>query len=126
MGIRIDGNDEVGRKLDKLIKAVKKPYAPMKMSVAHLHNKMATYPPKRADSWYRRTGTLGRRWTHKVENEGKRGVVGNNTVYAPRVQSHIQQAWVHRGRWQTDKMVAEAELKTIIDFFRQAIIDETK
>lgn len=126
MSIRIEGDAVVSQKLNKLIKLVENPRKPMTLAVAHLHNKMAIYPPQKAGSWYRRTGTLGRRWTHVVENGGKRGVVGNNTIYAPQVQGEGMQARVHRGRWQTDKQVATRELDTIIGFFEDAIWEERK
>lgn len=81
---------------------------------------------KRQAYWvssYRRTGTLGRRWTKKVRNtgDGVVGVVGNNTKYAPWVQSSRFQAWMHQGRWQTDKDVMERNRRQILDFFRAAI-----
>lgn len=57
---------------------------------------------------YRRTGTLGRRWTTEVSRQGDDlvGKVGNVTVYGPFVQSVDEQAAVHRGRWRTDEQVA--------------------
>lgn len=57
---------------------------------------------------YRRTGTLGRRWTTRVRAVGNdlHGEVGNVTVYGPWVQADTAQAAVHRGRWRTDEMVA--------------------
>lgn len=124
MSIRIVGDVAVSRKLNKLIKLVENPRKPMTLAVAHLHNKMAIYPPQRAGSQYRRTGTLGRRWTPLVENGGKRGVVGNNTLYAPQVQGEATQSRAHRGRWQTDKQVALREIATIIGFFEDAIWEE--
>jgi hypothetical protein len=74
-------------------------------------------------SSYRRTGTLGRRWTKKVTTsaEGILGVVGNNTVYAPWVQSSRFQAWMHRGRWQTDEQVMERNRGRIVGFFEAAV-----
>jgi hypothetical protein len=57
---------------------------------------------------YRRTGTLGRRWTTKVSGSGGDivGEVGNVTVYGPFVQSQAEQAQIHQGRWRTDEQVA--------------------
>jgi hypothetical protein len=72
---------------------------------------MKVYPPPPSGSSYRRTGTLGRRWTtkpiRKADEVGRE--VGNNTIYAPRVQSDELQASVHRGRWQTDAQVLQQE-----------------
>jgi phage gpG-like protein len=126
MSVRWEGLDAVNIKLGKLIKLVKNPRRPMTQATAHLQNKMADYSkvPGRPGSSYRRTGTLGRRWTTRIENGGQRGVVGNNTEYAPFVQSKARQRAPFRGRWHTEADVADAEGKTVADFFRQAIRDE--
>jgi hypothetical protein len=95
----------------------------MERSVERLRNRMADYPPQRTGSSYRRTGTLGRRWTTRVEAlaTGARGRVGNNTRYGPFVQSSAFQATVHRGRWQTDRQVLEEETGTIEGYFREEV-----
>ena len=77
-----------------------------------LQDRIAKYPPPPAGSTYRRTGTLGRRWTTAqphifVQRRMIEGVIGNNTEYAPYVQSRSMQAWMHRGRWQTIEDVVE-------------------
>lgn len=63
-----------------------------------------------------RTGTLGRRWTHRVvrEGEGLWAETGNNTVYGPWVQASAAQVGVHRGRWATDVQVADAEMPQVV------------
>lgn len=96
---------------------------PMYRAVLRLQSAMAKYPPPPPRSKYRRTGTLGRRWTHRVseENGALIGFVGNNTMYGPYVQSDQFQAWMHKGRWQTDKEVAERERPAIISDFQQVI-----
>lgn len=81
---------------------------------------------KRQAYWvssYRRTGTLGRRWTKRVRNvvDGVVGVVGNNTIYAPLVQSYTFQSGVHRGRWQTDRDVIRRNAARVRGYFRAAI-----
>lgn len=50
---------------------------------------------------YRRTGTLGRRITERVERTlvGVEGELGMNTPYARYVIGRDDQARVHRGRW---------------------------
>jgi hypothetical protein len=77
---------------------------------------MKVYPPPPANSRYRRTGTLGRRWTTRpIRTATMVGrEVGNNTEYAPLVQSAAVQARVHRGRWLTDEAVIEREAPRII------------
>lgn len=63
----------------------------------------------------KRTGTLGRRWTHELTRSSGRvsGEVGNNTQYGPFVQSDEFQARFHRGRWGTDVQAAEHEADVI-------------
>ena len=147
MAVTVRGLDDAIKKLE----AVGRPGAlrrPMTKSVAHLHDKIAKYPPSSSAnspsngySWYERgfgtrarTGqawptseTLGRRWTHEVDADGKRGVVGNNAGYGPYVQGAEQQAAFHAARgWETDKQVAEREQDKIVHFFEDEIEDLTK
>ena len=90
-------------------------------SVYHLQSKVATYPPPPPMSTYRRTGTLGRSWTTKIEGSGReiRGIVGNAIPYAPFVQGP-DQAWMHVGRWKTIGQVAEEETAKVREFFAGA------
>lgn len=90
--------DELGKAMDR--------------ALLLLQGDMADYPPPPPGSTYRRTGTLGRRWTsarREVEITGGmlQGRVGNNTPYGPYVQDPAQQAQVHRGRWQTTADVVD-------------------
>lgn len=120
--ITITGIDDIIKRLDHAEgnEALRRA---MVRSVERLRNRMADYPPQRSGSSYRRTGTLGRRWTTRVEalSAGVRGRVGNNTRYGPFVQSSAFQASVHRGRWQTDQQVMERELETIEGYFREEV-----
>ena len=144
MTTQVRGLDEVIKKLEKVggRGALKRPMA---KSVAHLHNVIAIYPPATASnsppgrngySWYERgfgtrtiTGeawptseTLGRRWTHEVSADGRRGEVGNNASYAPQVQSEEMQLAFHkRNGWKTDVGVAESEADTVVGFFDDEI-----
>ena len=70
---------------------------------------MKVYPPPPSGSSYRRTGTLGKRWTTKpIRTTTEVGrEIGNNTDYAPLVQSEELQSTVHRGRWQTDAQILQ-------------------
>lgn len=121
---------------------------PMTKAVAHLHREIAQYPPStqanspaNGYSWYERgfgtrsrTGrawptseTLGRRWTHEVSGDGRRGVVGNNASYGPFVQSAEQQAAFHAARgWLTDEQVADKEAGKVVGFFEDEIRDLTQ
>ena len=142
MAVTIKGLDKVIEKLERVggPGALKKP---MTKSVAHLHDKIAKYPPSSGAnspgggySWYERgygtrtrTGrgyptseTLGRRWTHEVSADGKRGVVGNNASYAIYVQSVEHQAGFHKARgWKTDADIVDEEGKKVKEFFEDAI-----
>jgi hypothetical protein len=120
--IEIQGIDALFRKLGN-VTAISTLRPPMQRSVYRLQAGMAKYPAQRAGSSYRRTGTLGRRWTSVVTESvnGLVGTVGNNTSYGPWVQSEMFQAAVHRGRWQTDQDVATKETPAIIADFEQAI-----
>lgn len=145
--VTVRGLDKVIEKLAK----VGKPGAlrrPMTKAVAHLHDKIAKYPPSSTAnspsngySWYERgfgtrtrTGrawptseTLGRRWTHEVSANGKEGTVGNNASYGPYVQSADQQAGFHARRgWVTDEKVAEDEADKVVKFFDDEIEDLLK
>lgn len=96
---------------------------PMQRAVLRVLRDMQEYPQQRAGSAYVRTGTLGRKWTTKIEQEGEylTGRVGNNTEYGPFVQSRQFQARVHRGRWQTDAQVVNRNAAAIIGDFEAAI-----
>lgn len=120
--IQIDGIEQLNRKLTTLQRNnILRP--PMVRGVARLHNHIALYPPQRPNSGYERTGTLGRRWVTKIEENGDGilGKIGNNTRYAPLVQSHRFQSNIHRGRWQTDRQVVERNRAVIIEDFRREI-----
>jgi len=77
---------------------------------------MKVYPVPPSGSTYRRTGTLGRRWTTRpIRTTTEVGrEIGNNTEYAPLVQGDELQATVHRGRWQTDAQVLRREAPQIV------------
>ncbi len=75
--------------------------------------KIRRYPPQRPGSSYRRTNTLKRSWSRRIEGRGLeiRGIVASNGAMAPynrTVQSRPHQARVHRGRWHTAQSVSEA------------------
>jgi hypothetical protein len=95
----------------------------MKRAVLRVQAGMMVYPSQRAGSSYRRTGTLGRRWTNEVVPSGNTliGKVGNNTEYGPFVQSEAFQASTHQGVWQTDRGVIELERPTIVSEFAQLV-----
>lgn len=99
---------------------------PMTQSLALLVDDIAEYPPKPPRSTYDRTLDLGRFWTSaqyeiSTNTGGITGVIGNavrsrktGRAYGPYVQSAEDQAWMHRGRWATDEMVAERNTNAIV------------
>lgn len=72
---------------------------------------------------YRRSGTLGRRWTARVNvlTDDVAGIVGNTTPYAPFVQGAGKQAGIHQGNWQTDQDVVDESRDEITGFFADEI-----
>ena len=131
--IRIEGVKELQAKLGRA-GANRTLRDPMHRAVLRLQRDMADYPdrssgelfvgPRQANyKPYIRTGTLGRRWTTKVSQSGAgvTGKVGNNTEYAPWVQSERFQAGIHRGNWQTDEQVVERNRDRIVGDFQREI-----
>jgi hypothetical protein len=120
--IQILGIDELIAKLGK-VAAQDVLSQPMQESVTRLQSEMQVYPTAIAGSRYVRTGTLGRRWTAKVTrvSGGVTGRVGNNTVYAPFVQSQMFQSPVHAGRWRTDAQTLERLRPWIVERFQRRI-----
>lgn len=126
MEIEIVGLEELMRLVDRVqSNAILR--TPMISSLVLLRGQLAHYPAVTPNSSYRRTGTLGRSWTHSVSEmaDGLQGEVGTNVRYAPYVQSQERQARVHQGRWPTDEQVIrqnEARIRAIFaDAVQQAI-----
>jgi len=122
MDIQIRGLDKLNAKLGRL-EATRTFIIPMHQATKLVQAEMADYPSPPPQSTYRRTGTLGRRWTTDVERIGDtvRGKVGNVTEYAPFVQAEKFQAAIHRGRWQTDERVLRDNTKRITALFQRAV-----
>lgn len=72
---------------------------------------------------YRRTGTLGRRWTSAITGSGDNlvGTVGNNTSYGPYVMSRADQAAYHAGVWPVAEDVADQMTDDVLGIFQQAV-----
>lgn len=123
--IEIKGVAALFRKLGA-VAAIETLEPPMQRAVLRLQAYMQVYPPAPAHSSYVRTGTLGRRWTAKVDrsSNGLTGKVGNVTKYGPLVQSaRFQQRIFERIGWRTDeRAVRDNEAAIVADF--QAAIDK--
>lgn len=65
------------------------------------------YPPELPNQQYRRTGDLRRSWRQRRSAPTELHVESVNVGYAPWVMDATQQARIHRGRWQTDSMIAD-------------------
>lgn len=74
---------------------------------------------------YRRTGTLGRRWTTKrIRTTTMVGAeIGNNTEYGRWVQDDALQARMHRGRWVTDVQALEQVDEDVVDDVRSELVN---
>ena len=145
--IKLEGLDELERKLGKLVADAVVNRA-IKASVVHLKGKINEYPtatdantPKSNGAWYERgygsrwrradgslggrqsSETLGRKWTIRTGNRW--GIVGNNVSYGPYVQGATRQAsrMADIG-WKTTGEVAEEEKKRIMAFFVREIRKE--
>lgn len=97
-----------------------------------LLRQMRTYPPARRASAYKRTGTLRRSWSRRIEGSGVGtvGIVGSNGYMAPynrRVQDAELQARVHQGRWtNTIQNVRERSRGQINDMFQARLREELR
>lgn len=122
MSIEIKGLDRLYKKLGA-VAAIDRLEKPMQRAVLRLQRRMQEYPPAPSRSRYIRTGTLGRRWTTRVERSGNGlvGKVGNVTRYGPLVQSSRFQTRIHkRTGWLTDeRAVREEQAAIVADFARE-------
>lgn len=125
-GIEIRGVKELITKLGR-VEGFRILKAPMQRGTERLRGRMAKYPPQRPTK-YRRTGTLGRRWTTEVEVSGDSlvGIIGNNTRYGPFVQDATRQARWHQRHWPTDEQVAREEEGAIVRDFDKTIDEALK
>lgn len=92
----------------------------IKAGSVHLVSKLRVYPP--SQSKYKRTGTLKRKWTHRITNNGYMGLIGNNTKYMPRVQGDRQTPYFKRvwARHSIDYVVKK-NYKSILNIVRNEI-----
>ena len=75
------------------------------------------------DLEYKRTGKLGQAWTTSVRQTATEtvGKVGNAIKYAKWVQAAATQAWMHRGRWRTDRQAIKQFEAKIVKRFEDTI-----
>lgn len=89
----------------------------MNKGMLYVRSRLPGYPAERSGQKYRRTGTLGRRNTTEVREQGTDiiGVLGNNTEYAEWVIARDTQAWMHVDRWYTLDDHLEDNLQGLAD-----------
>jgi hypothetical protein len=109
MQVIIRGTEEIIARLDTTALRLAM-NATLRETSLRMVRELARYPSPPSGSTYRRTGTLGRGW--QTANAMLRHVVGNNVRYATYVQGP-EQAWMHRGRWQTADEVAQGNVMQI-------------
>ena len=112
----IIGDEALFATLDELIRPSAMRPA-MEKAGARIRTELAKYPPPPKNSTYRRTGKLGRSWTHRADANlvTATALIGNNTPYAPDVQGEGTQMPIHQGRWQTDLQVLTANTDYILE-----------
>jgi hypothetical protein len=147
LSIQVEGIDRVVSKFGRLATFTNLRPA-MSDSLNKVWNEVAKYPPPPASSAfpgfksekqrrfffaalrdgliqvpYRRTGTLGRSWTTRIDVtvNSIEGRIGTNIIYAPWVQDKGQQAMIHQGRWQTVQDTLERLTNWIVRRFQREI-----
>lgn len=103
----------------------------MQDSTIYLLRQMKTYPSARAQSSYRRTGTLRRSWSRRITSISPTrisGIVGSNrnmAAYNRYVQDSEMQARIHRGLWtNTVQGVRDRSQSQVSDYFRLRLKQE--
>lgn len=88
-----------------------------------IKERLQQYPPPPAGSTYQRTGDLRSSWHFRTVLSGDQlgRVFSTGVPYAPFVQGYQSQATVHKGRWETEKDVAEAEADTVMDLLENEL-----
>jgi hypothetical protein len=129
MSITVTGLTELYHTLDRAASLdILEP--PMKRGQYRLQAYMQDYPARPSQSRYVRTGTLGRRWTVAPVDrtvDGISGKIGNNTAYAPFVQSEQLQVRTHRRTgWRTDAQAVRENEAAIVADFQQAVDAATR
>jgi len=110
----------------KLMKLHKQFESLMGDFVTEAHDDLATYPRQRAGVEYRRTGSLGRSWQHRVEARGGAivGTVASQGQIAPYnvyVQGPKPVSWARPYGWKNVKDVVKKRWPKIQRAVRAAV-----
>lgn len=117
--VEVEGLDRLLRILGNLETVRRRMDEPTRAANALLLKRAQHYPPELPGQRYVRTFRLRNSWQQRVVMQGDvLGTVESVGVkYAPYVQSHEDQAQIHRGRWDTEKLIAEQEQPNIQKIF---------
>lgn len=121
--IRVDGDEELVRKLNQQTTIRAELLRAGDKAAAVMHRRASTYPPARPSSTYTRTNTLMKRWATSVRPFGG-GVIAyvrNPTEYGQWVKDPERQAGVHQGRWPTTRQDLREMQQKITGFFETAL-----
>lgn len=125
--LEIRNLDSILAQLGKLDDLIGELAEPTREVLQLLKERMQEYPPERAGQRYDRTLDLKNGWDEFVILAGDRlGLLRNTVPYGHWVQSDAEQAWMHKGRWQTDKQVVgekEDEAVRIYEAYLQRRLD---
>ena len=147
MATTIKGDVELRRKLAKLVNP--RELAPaLKEASLYIKTKISTYPPSTAANvpggpgshWYQRgwgskwmtmdgtvrgrntSETLGKSWTRRIEKEGLKFIIGNDTSYGKFVQGSDDQAKaLKRIGWKTTDKVVEEEEEVVLNQLKKRV-----
>lgn len=148
--IEITGLDAIAHKLRTVEQITTTLGPPMQQSMMHLQRRIARAPRKDPTAFarlatprqkkaywakvrggsithgkggYRRTNTLIRKWSYKVNTSliGMSGNLTNNTAHGVYVQGERQQPFHAASGWPTVDAVAEKESKAVQRYFDAAI-----
>lgn len=123
--LEIKGIEELYRKLNKVAAAQTLRPPMIEALTQDVRPEAQDYPPERPGQTYVRTYTLRDGWSRppvlQATPNGLEGRLGNETKYGPYVQGHDTQAWMHRGRWQTNLSILRKLEPRIANRFKRAI-----
>jgi hypothetical protein len=118
--LEVRGLDEVIRRFGNRRNVTEPIAKALDKTVKLIQRGVTTYPPRPPESTYRRTGTLGRSFTTRVDRGRLEGRAGTRLAYAPYVIGDgTQAAWMRH--WKTIGKVGEEALPRIEGFFVVAV-----
>lgn len=121
--IQITGVDKLLHAMSRVLAAETRA-APMEALTKRLIERLRRYPPPTGGD-YVRTGALGRGWAQsgavQVDASGTNQFADrvsvelrNQVPYAGWVQGEREQAFMHRGRWETTQHAVDAETSQFV------------